>query len=183
MTESRSAGRAAGRHHRRGARTGGVRADVHANARRLRCPGDQDREPAGRRLRAALRRRRQRPCGALRLGQPRQGVGDPRREVPGRHRAAAPAARPCRRVGVESRARIHGTAGHRLRRHGGAAPGRDRGRNRRLWTRRAVIPQARVRPAHPGGVGSVRGYRQARGACEAGPARRRRLQRALRGAF
>ena len=156
---------------------------MHAHARRLRRAGDQDRKPEGRRLRAALRRCRQRPCCALRLGQPRQGIGDPGPQVPGRYRPAAPAARRCRRVGVESHARIDGAAGRRPRRYGGAAPGRDRGRNRRLWTGRADISQTRVRPARPGGVGSVRRHRQAGGAGEAGPSRRRRLQRALRGAF
>ena len=78
---------AARRHHRRGPGAGRLGPDVHPHAGRLRRRGSSRWRTPGRRLRPRLRRcgQRSRPRGALRVGQPRQGVGDPRPEVAGGH--------------------------------------------------------------------------------------------------
>ena len=68
---------------------------------RPRRPGHQGGEPGRRRLRARLRRCRQRPGGSLRVDEPGQGVGDPRPQVRRWNGRAAPVARPGRRTGVE----------------------------------------------------------------------------------
>ena len=72
------------------------------------------------------------PCRALRLGQSRQGVGDPRSENRSGPGYPAPAARSRRRAGVQPRARRGGPSRDRGRRYGAAPPERHRGRDRRL---------------------------------------------------
>ena len=117
---------------------------------------------------------------ALRLVQPRQGVGHPQPEVPAGmdmlHRLLDRADAFVSNLAPGSTA----PAGHRTRRPGRAPPERHPGRDRRLRAGRADVAQARLRPAGAGRIGLVRGHRRRRRARQARPADGRLHDRAVR---